>query len=1453
MGHFGHVRLPLPVFHIGYLKYIQSTLQNICKDCAKVLLEEQERRKTLKELRRPGIDNFRRVQILKRVNEQCRKARTCPYCGSIQGVIRKLSVMKLVHDKFSAYNRSTAQKKVAPESKVAFDLSFENAKKYASDLDKHTKKAMDDLNPLKVLRLFQQISPTDCELLGINPDEGRPEMFLWQYIPAPPICIRPSVAQENASNEDDITSKLSEIILYAGHLRVALQKGTAVATIMEMWEFLQLQVGLYVNSEVPGLQQPGFGKPIRGFCQRLKGKQGRFRGNLSGKRVDFSGRTVISPDPNLSIEQVAVPQLVAKNLTYPERVNRQNIEKLRKCIINGPTVWPGAQALIKKDGVKFNLKFGGVAMREERANYLVPGDIVERHLEDGDVVLFNRQPSLHKLSIMSHRAKVRPWRTFRLNECVCTPYNADFDGDEMNIHLPQTEEARAEAMQLMGVKHNLATPKNGEPIIAATQDFITAAYLLSSKDRFYDRKAFSYICALMCQGDTHFDLPAPTVWKPKMLWTGKQIFNILMRPNKESKVLVNLECPNKMYKTPKNPESEPDIPDMVFDDTYLVVRNSEVMCGRMDKATVGGGKKNSVFYVILRDYGPDDAAAAMNRLAKVCARFLTLCGFSIGVGDVFASANLTAEKTSLVDVAYALCSDLIQQFNQGKLEKAAGSDLEETLENKISGILSQVRQSAGNYCVDTLSKYNAPLVMAKSGSKGSDLNVAQMIACVGQQIIGGKRVSDGFQDRTLPHFHKNAREPPSKGFVKNSFYTGLLPTEFLFHAISGREGLVDTAVKTAETGYISRRLMKSLEDLATQYDDTVRTSGGGVVQFQYGADRLDPVDMEGEAKPVNFQRTWDHIETLTWDNSERSLLPDEMSELCRSLLQVERNKYVRRNLVTGEELFYDEDRIHTSSDYDVMLAIDEHEGARLFLGSIQSFVAIRVLKLATARRAVGLDPRLPADDPELQKAFSTWETLNKERLPAEPEMSEADRAIQERHMDRVAKVSATTLRRFIQECLLKYRKAQTEPGHAVGAVGAQSIGEPGTQMTLKTFHFAGVAGMSITQGVPRIKEIIGASKKISTPVIECELVNNNSMHAAKAVKGKMEKTFISDIISYIDDEWLPDVAKITMKLDMKALKEMQLGITVKDIADAIIKAKKLKLKIEADDLRVGQDTIEVIVQNTWHDAAAARKAAKVRAVAVEKGVSMSAGEESSADFQLRINFLKRLLPKVPVSGYPEAARAIIQTTEDEKNKGVYTNKVLVEGYGLRACMTTPGVIGTKAYTNSVMECKDVLGIEAARKTIAREIAAVMKDMNIDPRHMDLLADVMTYKGDVLGITRHGLAKMRDSVLQLASFEKTPDHLFDAAAGMKKDAIEGVSECIIMGQSMSMGTGAFQVVRRLGIRDYQVAPKPAVFESAWQADETARRKAKLEKRRSGMVGAGGGMGRMQHRQTAVAVS
>ncbi|KAI7041256.1 beta and beta-prime subunits of DNA dependent RNA-polymerase [Hortaea werneckii] len=1401
-GHFGHVKLSLPVFHYGYFRKIIETLNCVCKDCSRVLLPEKEKRAALKQLRRPGLDMLRKGAIIKKIAGDCRKVKVCPHCSGFNGPVKKVPghPIKMIHAKYAIYTSSNAKNKKKPEEMQQFEQSFETAKKSSNEIDRHMRRAVDDLTPLRALNILKKIPDVEVELVGMDPHRGgRPEHMLWTHVPAPPVALRPSVAQEAASTEDDITNKLGDIIQINNYLRAALSTGQPIAKVMEMWEFLQVQVAMYIDGNLPGLgKDSAYGKMMRGFCQRLKGKQGRFRGNLSGKRVDFSGRTVISPDPNLSVEEVAVPVRVAKHMTYPEKVTKHNLKKLKQCVLNGEGKHPGANAVIKaRGGHRIILRV--VALKgnlNKIADKLEYGDTVERHLEDGDVVLFNRQPSLHKLSILSHKAKVRPWRTFRLNECVCNPYNADFDGDEMNLHVPQTEEARTEAIELMGVKNNLATPKNGTPIISAIQDFITGAFLVSEKDRFFTRQQFCQIVGYMFDGlvvkdpgtgvEHPVELPPPALMKPQALWTGKQVWSVLMKPHSKYPVNVNLDAKGKQFKAPPKGEA----PDMGINDGYLVVRNSEVMCGVMDKAIVGDGKKDSVFYVIMRDYGPEYAAVAMNRLAKLSSRWLTNIGFSIGISDVYPSMKLRQEKDEKVRIAYAKCADLINLFMSGKLQRDPGCDEEMTMENQISGILSKVRQECGDVCFAELSRYNAPLTMAKCGSKGSNINVSQMVAAVGQQIIGGKRVLDGFQDRTLPHFSKASRDPPAKGFVFNSFFSGLNPTEFIFHAMSGREGLVDTAVKTAETGYMSRRLMKSLEDLSANYDNTVRNSEEGVVQMKFGDDGLDPVDMEGSAKPVNFERTFMHSLTTTWDNTERGLLPDEIQTIVAETLDAERAK-LKRFGDDGQEL-----PLRDTSDS----GVDQLESARNFLDTVQVFLNTKVNQLV-----------------------STLERFKDSEYG-------------------VFKITETALRRFLALCLRKFEKSKTEAGHAVGAVGAQSIGEPGTQMTLKTFHFAGVAGMSITQGVPRIKEIINASKTISTPVITCALDSKYEEIAGRFAKAIIQKTYLKDIVAYVEDVWFVDGCYLNMRVDWRTVRDLGLRIHLGQIAEAIEKHKGFKqLNVTANPS--GSCHIRVHCEPpTGNDP----KAKRARGVITKNNKLGENSNEVTDELFMTMQNLKRRLPDVVIKGYPDAHRAILKKDDKKDATGREPIAVFVEGYGFKLCMTTEGVDGYHTTTNSIMEVRDVLGIEAARSSIISEISAVMGGMDIDPRHMQLLADVMTYKGDILGITRFGLAKMRDSVLQLASFEKTPDHLFEAAVRMKKDEIRGVSECIIMGQSMSVGTGAMSVVRPLGITEEDVRPRVEgvgggsggkVFKGAWR-EKVGGRKARLRGLRNGLVGAGG---------------
>ncbi|KAL0236022.1 hypothetical protein GEMRC1_002604 [Eukaryota sp. GEM-RC1] len=1282
VGHYGYIDLPVPVYHIGHLRSIQNILQSICKFCSGFLLPLSTASYYRKILSNPSIEPDKKKAVVKHVLSICKKTFQCPHsnCEMTNGSIKKVGPLALVH---------------------------------------MIGKQVTDLNPLLVHQLFSNIAEEDFPLLGMSAINSQPQHLLLTRMLVPPVCIRPSVTTDlsGTSNEDDLTVKLAEILHCSNLIRDNIAKGGTSSQLYELWNFLGQQVGLYINSESPGLAPQGFGKskPIRALCQRLKGKHGRFRGNLSGKRVDFSGRTVISPDPNLAISQVGVPILVAKVLTFPEPVNRHNLEKLQRMVRNGANTYPGANFIVHKTGIRKWLAFGDL---DKAADQLRFGDVVERHLIDDDVVLFNRQPSLHTLSIMAHRVRVHPHRTFRFNECVCTPYNADFDGDEMNLHVPQTLEARAEAIELMGVCHNLVTPKNGQPLVAATQDFITAAYLITQK--MYSLIVPLSLCLLPWLSTLMLSLnflPQPSS-NQSPLWTGKQAFSLLLRPNPSIPTRFHLEVESKSY-----------VKGTFIDcpaDGYVVIRNGELLLGNLDK-TLTGGSKQSLFYSLNIRNSSKTAADAMLRLSKLSGRYLASRGFSIGIGDVTPSDRLNQLKEQLLDEGYSQCDQLIAQCQAGELIPQPGCNAEQTLEAKINGVLSQIREDCGKVCLRELHHTNAPLIMAVCGSKGSTINISQMVACVGQQTVSGSRAPNGFQDRSLPHFGLFDKSPAAKGFVANSFFSGLTAPEFFFHTMAGREGLVDTAVKTAETGYMQRRLMKAFEDLSVCYDGTVRNSESGVVQFVYGGDELDPALMESDSKLINFRKSLDCVRLefpVLGDNQDDYLMHhSEFLTFCRLILPT-------------DELMYDE------------------ELAQKWLTSNDFKEAERWNTLRTS-------------------VFVTqiWDFLKsiQRKIESAPKMNA---------------LSWLQLRQFLTECRIRHVKGKVQPGMAVGALGAQSIGEPATQMTLKTFHFAGVASMNITLGVPRIKEIINAANNISTPLVTATLVNPHSEASARIVKGMVESTKLKDVALSISEVIKSDSMYVSVLIDVDVISQLQLPISSHSIRESIINHPKLKIP---------------------PDHVIAASASEVRVLPSGRVLKSKARSETNVIFVLQ--FLMNTLPNVIVSGFPKVKRAVINDTGNGLN-------LLIEGENCLAdILTVPGVKGAKTTANHVPEVAKVLGIEAARTTIINEMTSLLEahGMKVDARHIMLLADLMTFKGKLLGITRFGLTGMKSSPLMLASFEKTTDHLFDAAYFGSSDSVSGVSERIIFGGQLTLGTGTFQLMQDLSsIRPKNVYKPPPLL-------------------------------------------
>lgn len=1327
VGHFGHIKLEMPCFHIGYFKECHKILQMICKNCSRVLFKDKKMDKDLvpwpefrmKFIRRmKGAAKQTRKAIFKQIFEEAKKVRECQHCQAHNGPVKKMTgVFKLYHD---------LSGKEMEDERQAFMDDLENAAKLNPQLKEFISRAQQELNPLDVLTIFRRIPNEDLPLLNFAKGNGRPEDLLYTHLAVPPVCIRPSVPQGPlGSNEDDLTVKLGDLVYINNAIQSGEKKGWAPANLSENWEFLQQQLAMYVNSDMPGLPMMARpSKPIRGITQRLRGKTGRFRGNLSGKRVDFSSRSVISPDPNLRIDQVGVPIYISMNLTFPEHVNKHNIKMLRQAILNGPDKHPGANFVELESGLKLFLKY---AKRDKIALNLKEGDIVERHLIDGDVVLFNRQPSLHRVSIMSHRVKVVPNRTFCFNECVCTPYNADFDGDEMNMHVPQTYEARAEALLLMSSIQNIITPRHGSPLITATQDFLSAAYLLTQKDVFYDRTTFARICAYINDADEHVIIPPPCIMKPVRMWSGKQLINILLRPNRDPKwPLINLELKAKNFE-------DTDPSHMCPRDGYVVIRNSEHLAGNLCKNTLGGSKKG-LFYATIRDYSPEHAAVIMNRLAKLCARWLGNRGFSIGIDDVTPSARLLSRKADLIKKGFSVVTDSITKFQKGELEAKPGCSEEQTVEAICLGTLSKIRQDAGLICLSELDYHNnSPLIMAVCGSKGSNINISQMVSCVGQQAVGGKRIAEGFHDRTLPHFEFFSRDPDARGFVENSFYSGMTAPEFFFHTMGGREGLVDTAVKTAETGYMQRRLMKTLEDLCVHYDDTVRTAEGNIVQFTYGDDGLDPMWMADGVKPIKFEALLDHIQSMSHHErfedqkdvfeahevgqDDRPLLPDEIWE-----------------------------------QYTAYRGLD-HVGKK-FRGDVDAY--IQSLMVRTEKERAFFCSTMEGGETTTGKGKTTRGRRGKQTSSLSPAS----------YHSLMSSVSKNQLTKFLSECRRRYQGACVEPGTAVGAIGGTSLGEPTTQMTLKTFHFAGVASMNVTLGVPRIKEIIDASKSISSPIVTAWLHCDNDIKSARIVKGRIETTRLGEISESIEEMISPTSCCVVVKLDEETIKALQLSIDAHTVYDALLHSK----------LKVGSREVEVLDELT---------------------LRVVPSDLQKENLLYNLAMLKTELPKVVVEGISGVGRAVINVA-DESSDGTKIYNLLVEGSDLLSVMTTTGVRSTEATCNHIFEVQRVLGIEAARSTIVSQILETMDahSLTVDTRHVQLLADTMTYRGEILGVTRHGVSKMKDSVLMLASFEQTTDHLFEAAIRGTKDPIKGVSGCIIMGTNIPVGTGLFKLLHKV---------------------------------------------------------
>ena len=927
-GHFGSIELARPVIHVGFGDVIHKILRSTCNECGRALLTDEQIKDYTQKIMELKAQKESLSGILKEIYNLANKNECdeCPHCGTIQdkiildkpvSIVQRINPLcefkKVFYEDMSSDSITIAEigpisREIAENKETYFknrllinsnliellcehlhnvdeiidildveediDASYELTNTQLNNIFKSivdNNGLIEDykLTASEVRERLEKISDEDSYLLGVNPEVARPEWLVLTVLPVPPVTVRPSIILDTGErSEDDLTHKLVDILRINQRLLENMEAGAPQLIVEDLWELLQYHVTTYFDNEASGVPPARHrsGRPLKTLTQRLKGKEGRFRSNLSGKRVNFSARTVISPDPNISINEVGVPEMIAKEVTVPVYVNEWNIDEMRTYIENGPDVHPGANYVINGDTKRRVTE----DTKEFILEQLEPGFIIERHLKDGDMVLFNRQPSLHRMSMMAHEVRVLPYKTFRLNLCVCPPYNADFDGDEMNMHVFQTDESRAEAKSLMRVQEHILSPRFGGPIIGAIHDHISGAYLLTR-----DGVEFSEEQALQIIRKSHLKIPEfksnqwilkydpefseeSFIYKDKgEKWTGKELFSLLL-PND-----LNLSYSAEISKCP-----------VVYppEDAKVVIKNGILEKGVIDESAYGSFS-GKILDKIVKEYGPGRAKEFLDRSTDLAICGIMKTGITTSLNDEEIPEEAQERINEHLNNKMDEVDKLVEAYEEGYLEALPGRSLAETLEMRIMQVLGEARDMSGQIAEHYLNMgkqspddsydhvmavENHSVVMARTGARASMLNLTQITACVGQQAVRGGRIERGYINRTLPHFKKGELGAKAKGFVHSSYKSGLDPIEFFFHAMGGREGLVDTAIRTAQSGYMQRRLVNALQDLQVKPSGLVTDNQGNVIQTMFGEDGVDPAKSDF-GKAANLDKLIDEI------------------------------------------------------------------------------------------------------------------------------------------------------------------------------------------------------------------------------------------------------------------------------------------------------------------------------------------------------------------------------------------------------------------------------------------------------------------------------------------------------------------------------------------------------------------------------------------------------------------
>jgi DNA-directed RNA polymerase II subunit RPB1 len=1377
-GHMGHIKLETPVLNIEFISHVLKILTCVCFHCSRLLFP---------------VDHPKYASTMKIDCKKKRQSEIYGFCQKIRKCTTHVDYKKR-KDKtnfdINANNKSFVscdgcngdQPTYIRDDiliRAVFTLSFSEVEGIKSG-----EFEVPLLTPSKILTILKHIKHDDILLLGMDPVHAHPSSMMWCNLVVPPVPMRPSRSKSNNTKiggEDDLTIRLRGIVkankqysefsksktevnlakyvynssTYKDIQHVLLEMkhvdvpGKKVAkTSFTLYQDLQRLVAGYQDSKYQNKATDGseYGREKKSVRHRFTGqkaKKGRMRHTVFGKRQNYSSRTVITPYSNMDIDQVGVPKWICMKLTYPERVNRYNIHVLSDMVRNGADVHPGANYIVDEKGKVISLKF------VDRFNIKLHfGWIVRRHLKDGDDVLFNRQPSLHKQSLMAHRVKVMPGHSFRLHMAVTKPYNADFDGDEMNLQVVMDELTRSEARGLLSVRHNMV--KDTVPLVCFQQNTVASAYLMSRPGEFLTKDD---ACQLLFQ-NKYFDISdVPTditLINGKECFTGLQVFSACL--------------PNQMY--------------VQYDD--LLIEKGQILKGRLTSSTLNKG----VLYTIWKDFGVDAACDFISGMQLLLESYLNIQGLTVGVDDCYIDLPHDL-KTKIVTAM-----NYVEQYSDHYPDNTGKPA--EVIEKNICLILDKARDIVGDHVLGRLkenAQRNGLYEMIQSGAKGNETNIIQIVGLVGQQ----RNHHSMRMSNVTSHYKTGENKAYAHGMVCRSFFRGLRPEEYFNHLVGSRVGLVDTAVKTSETGYSQRRIAKAMEDLVVNIDKTVRNGRSDIVQYVYGDDGFDSSSVEPGLMRTIMLTEVDVLSQYRCVPSIKNVKMDP-STLLRWAAEIHDYKSMWR-LEINTLLYLREQIIDT-------MIYSEYNNRCLCPVAFD-----RLLKRATFERASETMTDLtPKDVRETIMKF--WNNLisTKVLIPTLKIKCLFWDWCSTKTIWHTFGLDRKSLRWFmstVHDVLL--RKSIT-PHESVGILASQHCAEPLIQLTLNRFHMSGQFS-HLVSGVARMKEIINVVKNPKTP---CMSIVVKPGYDLEDLGHKLTEVMSHQIIDNWQSSFTDNDRKVrnhkfrtmwsrwqdvkdpiqTLIICMDKQNAIRLRISPRMLCNALRYCDLRKKMMDFDSLFSYSDLNDEnwwVCVNMTHDDIIWSDSYKH----VIKHTHGAVPHDDMVLMYIYEKMIKDCLVK-GIRGLEDFYVGSKSFTEIVQGipKKVTKNVIFTKGTNLIDVLNREEVESHLVVTNHIKEVEHTLGIDAACAAIENEWSNVMtvNNAHVGMRHIKLISEAMCYRGYVCPMTYQGICRENSSVIKKASFEKAMDSFIWGAAQGHNDVVDGCMDSVCWNGILKAGTG-----------------------------------------------------------------